>query len=68
MSSEVCMSSFDITKRRAHDAGACMKCGAGQRGPVSVYVFRLGILELRLCLNCIKLLRIEIGELLGVDP
>lgn len=56
------MSIFQITKVRALSVGECMSCGAGERGPVSVYVLMLGIFKARLCLNCLKTLRLEIQD------
>lgn len=58
-----------IKKTRAVDAGPCQECGAGKRGPVSVYEIEPRHTTdthrgLRLCLNCFKALRLSIGDAL----
>lgn len=58
--------SFLLTKERAASVGECMNCGAGERGPVAVYTFKIGVFRARLCLNCLKTLRLDIGEVLEV--
>ncbi len=56
---------FAIEKKRAATVGKCLHCGAGARGPVSVYEFKIGTFVVRLCLNCLKTLRLNIQTVLG---
>jgi hypothetical protein len=39
-----------------------MNCGCGIRGSVVMYTFMIGIFRANLCLNCLKVLRIEIQQ------
>ncbi len=62
-----------IKKTRAVDVGPCQECGAGKRGPVSMYEIEPRHATdtqrgLRLCLNCLKALRLSIGDALLLPP
>lgn len=59
------MDNFDLTKTKARIVGECMQCGAGRRGFVTVYSLMLGNLRAVLCMNCLKVLRLAIKEILS---
>lgn len=54
---------FAFTERAPHTSDLCMECGQAN---ITIYVFLLGIFQLRLCRGCLGQLHAEIGEVL--DP
>ncbi len=59
------MDNFKITRTKARMVGECMQCGAGRRGFVTVYSLMLGNFRAVLCMNCLKVLRLAIEEVLS---
>jgi hypothetical protein len=62
------MHPFKLTETKARQVGECVRCGAGQRGHVTVYSLMLGNFRAVLCLNCLKELRLTIEEQLMTYP
>lgn len=52
---------FHITTRTPHSSDLCMEC---EQAKTTIYVFLLGIFQLRLCQDCLAQLRVEIGKVL----
>ena len=59
------MDNFKITRTKARMVGECMQCGAGRRGFITVYSLMLGNFRAVLCMNCLKVLRLAIEEVLS---
>lgn len=55
---------YQIVKTHAGVVGECMSCGCGKRGAIVMYTFKIGLFRANLCLNCLKVLRIEIQHVL----